>query len=100
MQACSTTFPGRRRAAPKSRDPGGEHHFCGPWVPRAPDQVRRLAGKREKLEAGAPSAYDDPMSNLPPVRPVTLAEIEAARERIRGTALRAPLVKTALGPSA
>src|SRR5215470_18615355 len=40
------------------------------------------------------------MSNLPPVRPVTLAEIEAARERIRGTALRTPLVKLDLGPGA
>ena len=40
------------------------------------------------------------MSNLPPVRPVTLAEIEAARERIRGTALRTPLVKLDLGSGA
>jgi threonine dehydratase len=38
------------------------------------------------------------MSTLPPVRPVTLAEIEEARERIRGTALRTPLVKLDLGP--
>lgn len=38
------------------------------------------------------------MSALPPVRPITLAEIEAARERIRGTALRTPLVKLDLGP--
>jgi threonine dehydratase len=38
------------------------------------------------------------MSALPPVRPVTLAEIEAAQERIRGTALRTPLVKLDLGP--
>lgn len=40
------------------------------------------------------------MSALPPVRPTTLAEIEAARERIRGTALRTPLVKLDLGPGA
>jgi threonine dehydratase len=33
------------------------------------------------------------MSNLPPVRPVTLAEIEAARERIKPVVLRTPLVK-------
>lgn len=33
-----------------------------------------------------------------PVRPVTLADIEAARERIRGTAVRTPLVKLELGP--
>src|SRR5438128_11118637 len=32
------------------------------------------------------------MTSLPPVRPITLAEIEAARERIRGTVLRTPLV--------
>lgn len=40
------------------------------------------------------------MSNLPPIRPVTLAEIEAARERIRGVVLRTPLVKLDLGPGA
>lgn len=37
------------------------------------------------------------MSSLPPVRPITLAEIEAARERIRGAVLRTPLVKLDLG---
>jgi threonine dehydratase len=37
------------------------------------------------------------MPSLPPVRPVTLAEIEAARERIKGTVLRTPLVKLDLG---
>lgn len=35
---------------------------------------------------------------LPPVRPITLAEIRAARERIAGTVLRTPLVKLDLGP--
>jgi threonine dehydratase len=40
------------------------------------------------------------MSTLPPIRPITLAEIEAARERIRGTVLRTPLVKLDLGPGA
>lgn len=34
---------------------------------------------------------------LPPVRPVTLAEIRAARERIAGTVLRTPLVRLDLG---
>jgi len=38
------------------------------------------------------------MSILPPVRPIALAEIEAARERIAGTVLRTPLVKLDLGP--
>src|ERR1044071_8367141 len=37
---------------------------------------------------------------LEPVRPVTLAEIEAAGERIAGTILRTPLVKLELGRSA
>jgi threonine dehydratase len=37
------------------------------------------------------------MPNLPPVRAITLAEIEAARERIKGTVLRTPLVKLDLG---
>src|SRR5690242_19194179 len=37
------------------------------------------------------------MPNLPPVRPITLAEIEAARERIRGVVLRTPLVKLDTG---
>lgn len=40
------------------------------------------------------------MPALPPIRPVTLAEIEAARERIRGVVLRTPLVKLDLGPGA
>jgi threonine dehydratase len=37
------------------------------------------------------------MANLPPVRPITLTEIEAARERIRGVVLRTPLVKLDTG---
>src|SRR5262244_4478674 len=35
---------------------------------------------------------------LPPVRPIALADIEAARERIAGTILRTPLVRLELGP--
>ncbi len=35
---------------------------------------------------------------LPPVRPISLAEIKAARERIAGTALRTPLVRLDTGP--
>jgi threonine dehydratase len=35
---------------------------------------------------------------IEPVRPITLAEIEAARERIAGTVLRTPLVRLDLGP--
>jgi threonine dehydratase len=35
---------------------------------------------------------------LQPVRPITLAEIEAARGRIAGTVLRTPLVRLDLGP--
>jgi threonine dehydratase len=34
---------------------------------------------------------------VPPVRPITLAEIEAARARIAGTCVRTPLVKLELG---
>src|SRR5215470_5530672 len=37
-------------------------------------------------------------TNLEPVRPVKLAEIEAARARIAGTILRTPLVRLELGP--
>ncbi len=37
------------------------------------------------------------MITLPPVRPVTLAEIEEARKRIAGVVLRTPLVKLDLG---
>lgn len=40
------------------------------------------------------------MSSLPPIRPITLAEIEAARERIKSVVLRTPLVKLDLGPGA
>jgi threonine dehydratase len=36
--------------------------------------------------------------SLPPVRPVTLDEIKAARERTKGAVLRTPLVKLELGP--
>jgi threonine dehydratase len=35
---------------------------------------------------------------IDPVRPIALADIEAARERITGTVLRTPLVKLDLGP--
>jgi len=38
------------------------------------------------------------MSNAPPVRPIELAEIEAARARIADTIVRTPLVKLELGP--
>ena len=34
----------------------------------------------------------------PPVRPIALAEIRSARERIAGTAIRTPLVRLELGP--
>jgi len=37
---------------------------------------------------------------VPPVRPITLAEIEAARARIAGTCVRTPLIKLELGPGA
>ncbi|HQR18562.1 MAG TPA: pyridoxal-phosphate dependent enzyme [Gemmatimonadales bacterium] len=37
-------------------------------------------------------------SSLEPVRPITLAEIRAARTRIAGTAIRTPLVRLELGP--
>ncbi len=37
---------------------------------------------------------------LAPIRPITLAEIEAARSRIAGTILRTPLVRLELGPGA
>ena len=37
-------------------------------------------------------------SALPPVRPISLADIEAARARIAGTILRTPLVRLDLGP--
>src|SRR4051794_35094981 len=34
---------------------------------------------------------------IPPVRPITIEDIEAARERIKGTVLRTPLVKVDIG---
>src|SRR6202007_2561176 len=37
-------------------------------------------------------------ATLPPVRPITLAEIRDARARIAGTILRTPLVRLELGP--
>jgi threonine dehydratase len=37
-------------------------------------------------------------ATLEPVRPIALAEIEAARERIAGTIVRTPLVRLELGP--
>src|SRR6478609_12246847 len=36
--------------------------------------------------------------HLEPIRPIQLAEIQAARERIGGTILRTPLVRLELGP--
>jgi threonine dehydratase len=38
--------------------------------------------------------------DLPPVRPITLHDIEAARKRIAGTVLRTPLVRLDMGPGA
>ena len=37
-------------------------------------------------------------TNLPPVRPIELSQIRAARERIASTILRTPLVRLELGP--
>src|SRR4249920_2503846 len=37
-------------------------------------------------------------TTLDPVRPITLAEIREARERIAGTIVRTPLVRLELGP--
>src|SRR5438132_5112707 len=37
---------------------------------------------------------------IPPVRPIAIDDIEAARERIKGTVLRTPLVKLDLGADA
>src|SRR5688572_27825192 len=62
--------------------------FYGPPAPRRPAPV--FAG-------GTPAVHKALMPNLPPVRAITLAEIEAARERIKGTVLRTPLVKLDLG---
>jgi threonine dehydratase len=39
-----------------------------------------------------------PAPSLPPIRPITLAEMRAARERIAGVVLRTPLVRLDLGP--
>jgi threonine dehydratase len=38
------------------------------------------------------------MTQLEPIRPITLEEVRAARERIAGTVLRTPLVRLELGP--
>ncbi len=40
------------------------------------------------------------MSTLPPIRPITLEEIKAARPRIAGACVRTPLVRIDLGPGA
>src|SRR5690242_12517983 len=37
---------------------------------------------------------------IPPVRPISIDDIEQARERIKGTVLRTPLIKLELGASA
>src|SRR5258706_11323170 len=37
-------------------------------------------------------------TTLEPIRPIALAEIRAARERIAGTILRTPLVRLEMGP--
>ena len=39
-----------------------------------------------------------PAATLPPIRPITLAEIRAAGKRIAGVVLRTPLVRLDLGP--
>ena len=37
---------------------------------------------------------------IPPVRPISLGDIEAARDNVAGTVLRTPLVRIDLGPDA
>jgi threonine dehydratase len=46
-----------------------------------------------------PEAKAHGVTELSPIHPIPLTEIEAARERIRGTVLRTPLVKLELGPA-
>ena len=38
------------------------------------------------------------MTGVPPVRPIALDDILAARDRIAGTIIRTPLVRLELGP--
>jgi threonine dehydratase len=45
-------------------------------------------------------APEEIASMIPPVRPISIEDIEQARERIKGTVLRTPLVKLDLGPDA
>ena len=60
---------------------------------------RTSMSKRCGTGRAASSVRQSPMpAVVPPVRPITLAEIEAARGRIAGTCVRTPLVKLELGP--
>jgi len=45
-------------------------------------------------------APEESASMIPSVRPISIEDIEQARERIKGTVLRTPLVKLDLGPDA
>ena len=51
-----------------------------------------------RLDGVSPHRYGWGMVELAPIRPITLEEVRAARERIAGTILRTPLVRLELGP--
>ena len=51
-----------------------------------------------RLDGVSPHRYGWGMVELLPIRPITLEEVRAARERIAGTILRTPLVRLELGP--
>src|SRR5688500_13998949 len=62
----------------------------------------RLAGKADAGGVGPPTVNRQPptghiqsraMSSAPPVRPITIADIRAAHDRIRGVITRTPLVR-------
>ena len=51
-----------------------------------------------RLDEVSPHRYGRGMVELEPIRPITIEEVRAARERIAGTILRTPLVRLELGP--
>src|SRR3954454_25352053 len=85
--------PARQRAdqhQDEKNDENGPKHRMSPSYLEA---VTNGPGEGCRTAAGAPSG--PPM--VDPVRPISLAEIEQARGRVAGTALRTPLVRLDLG---
>src|SRR5206468_3065971 len=78
--------------------------ICGALSHRASLAARSVRAQRRKWMPKQVQHDKKPARRgramIPPVRPIAIEDIEAARERIKATVLRTPLVKLELGVGA